>query len=89
MSIFFKVFHCRSPKELFVAISRFRVHEISPPDGVLLYWQEQGRRYFPFRPKPKVWYHRPRRGIADTARFVLCAKCWSGQQNAKLVVETD
>jgi hypothetical protein len=87
MSIFFKVFHCRTPKELFTGIRSFRVHEVSPPDGLLLYWQEEGRCYFPFRPRAKIWYHRPRRGQSDTSRFALFGKCWSGQPNAKLVVE--
>ena len=55
--------------------------------GLLLYWQEQGRCYFPFRPRARIWYHRPRRGSADTSRFALFGKCWSGQPNAKLIVE--
>ncbi len=87
MSLFFKVFHCRSPKELFSGIRCFRVHEVSPPGGLLLYWSDGGRNYFPFRPVPNTWYHRPKRGLEPTRDFCLMAKCWSGTPNTKMVVE--
>ncbi|MBA2482624.1 MAG: hypothetical protein H0V44_18330 [Planctomycetes bacterium] len=88
MAIFFKVFHCRKPKNLFTGIRSFRIHEVSPPGGLLLYWCKHGRNYFPFRPLPKVWYHRPTKHVSERHEdWCLVAKCWSGTPNTKLVME--
>jgi hypothetical protein len=89
MAIFFKVFHCRQPKNLFIGITSFRVHEVSPPGGLLLYWCRRGRNFFPFRPRPKIWYHRPDKHLRDRKpdEWALVAKCWSGTPNMKLVME--
>ncbi|MBA3708563.1 MAG: hypothetical protein H0W83_07070 [Planctomycetes bacterium] len=89
MAIFFKVFHCRKPKNLFTGIRSFRIHEVSPPGGLLLYWCQRGRNFFPFRPQPKIWYHRPHRHqrTGESQQWSLVAKCWSGTPNTKLVME--
>lgn len=87
MAVYFKVFDCRAPKELFSGIRSFRIHELSPPDGIVMHWTELGRSFFPFKPRAGVWYHRPKPGSAATGRFSLFGTCRGQHPNTKLVVE--
>lgn len=86
MAVFFKVLSCPTPLELFAGIRSFRIHELSPPDSLYLYWKAFDRTFFPFRPRPAVWYHRPNAVAGSTGRLRLIAHC-DHAQHTQLVVE--